>query len=161
MSRSTKASWLESKGDLKTREVTDVPEEGSSVLVRGLPAAYANQATSDAVEMKQLPNGDQISSVNTRLLECLKFLHGVLEPKFDSLEEVEQVAEHFGPAWRKVIEEIDKLSGLDAESQEAARAKFPGGRGSSNGVHLEGGSPAGRAGSDVPARAGAGDGDAG
>lgn len=162
MARSTKESWLDGDGDLKTDTVEDVPVPGESLLVRGLPAAYSNEATGDAVEMKQLPNGDQISTVNTRTLEILKFTHGVINDdgtQMFTVEEATQISEKYGPAWAKVLTRINELSGTDQESLDETRARFPGVGGSKNGVHLEGGSPAGSPGSDVPVRPGAEDGD--
>src|SRR5262245_2997166 len=142
MKQSTKASWLGSTGDLVTETIEDVPVKGESVIVRGLPAAYSNQASSEALVMKQVGR-DQIATVDTAKMEVLQFLHGVVEPKFDSVEEVEQVAEKFGPAWRRVIDRIDALSGVRKEDYERAAAKFPGGSPSTTGEPMEDGAASG------------------
>jgi hypothetical protein len=126
VARSTKAAWLDGPGDLKTAEVEDVPVPGQSVLVRGLPAAYSNQASSEALVMKQQARGDQIATVDTAKLEILQFAHGCVEPEF-SVEEATAVAEKYGPAFKRVVEKIDELSGVDKEAIETARARFPGG----------------------------------
>lgn len=125
MSRSTKSSWLEGPGDLREADVEDVPVKGESVRVRGLPAAYSNQAQSEALEMKTIGQ-TQIASVNTARLEVLQFAHGVIEPHF-SVEESEQIAQRYGPAFRKVIAEIDRLSGVDKEAIEDANSRFQSG----------------------------------
>lgn len=154
MGRSTKSAWLEGPGDLREAEVEDVPVEGESVLVRGLPAAYSNEAQSEALEFKTTPKGDQIASINTAKLEVLQFAHGCIEPKF-SLHEAEQIARTYGPAFKKVIAKIDELSGVDKESIEAAEARFPSSGTGPGGAELGDDAGAGSDGSPVHARAGA------
>lgn len=125
MDRSTKDAWLSGPGDLKEDEVADVPVKGQSVKVRGLPAAYSNQASSEALEMKTI--GDtQIATVNTARLEVLQFAHGCIDPDFSEAE-AQTIAERFGPAFKKVIAKIDELSGVDKEALEKAEARFQGG----------------------------------
>lgn len=158
MARSTKESWLEGPGDLREAEVEDVPVEGETVLVRGLPAAYSAQASSESMEMKQLAGGDSIAKVDQQHMERLQFLHGVIEPKFSEAE-VKQLQEKFGPAFKKVIAEIDRLSGLDKDALEKTKARFPQVGRSEDGLHLEAGDASGDRGPDVPVRDGAGDGD--
>lgn len=128
MGQSTKESWL-TGGDLREAVVEDVPVKGDTVRVRGLPATYSNQAQSEAMEMVSGRRGEQIARVNTARLEELQFLHGVVEPKFGP-EDVKVISTLYGPAWRKVIEKIDELSGVDKEAIERAEARFqPGGEG--------------------------------
>lgn len=155
MARSTKSSWLEGKGDLREADVEDVPVKGESVRVRGLPAAYSNQAQSEALEMKTVGT-TQVATVNTARLEVLQFAHGCIEPSF-SVDEAQQVAETFGPAFKKVIAKIDELSGVDKDAIEKAEARFPA-SGSEPGGAREAGDDAAAAGNGrppVPARAGA------
>lgn len=123
MGERKKDAWLAGPGDLKEATVEDVPMPGESVLVRGLPAAYSNQATSEALEMKTVGR-EQIAMVNTAKLEVLQFRYGVIDPVFTQ-EEVEQVATKWGPAFKKVIAKIDELSGVDKDSIEQAEARFP------------------------------------
>ena len=153
MSRSTKDSWLTGPGDLREADVDDVPVKGESVRVRGLPAAYSNQAQSEALEMKTVGN-TQIATVNTARLEVLQFAYGCVEPEF-SVEEAQQVAERFGPAFKKVIAEIDRLSGVDKDAIENAEARFPAGGTGSNGAReaREDAAATGSGGPAVPARA--------
>lgn len=160
MDRSTKDAWLVGPGDLKEAEVEDVPSPGMSVRVRGLPAAYSNEATSTATELKQTNRGDTIATINTAELEILQFTHGVIEPKF-SREEARIIAQRYGPAFKKVIDKIDELSGLDKESIEQAAARFPAGGGSEDGSLVEAPSASGNGGPVVPVRVGVGAGDAG
>jgi hypothetical protein len=126
MGRSTKSAWLEGPGDLKEADVEDVPVAGESVRVRGLPAAYSNQASSEALELKTIGN-QQIATVNTARLEVLQFAHGCIDPSF-TVEEAQAVSERFGPAFKKVIAKIDELSGVDKAAVEEANARFQGGR---------------------------------
>jgi hypothetical protein len=153
MARATKSAWLEGPSDLKEADVKDVPAPGEEVRVRGLPAAFSNQAQSEALEMVQRGR-EQISKVNTAKLEAIQFAHGVVEPEF-SLEEAERIAERFGPAFRKVIDKIDELSGVDKTAIEEAEARFPTGGESESGGDVGNGTAAGSGRSDVPARAGA------
>ena len=124
MERSTKDAWLNGPGDLKEADVTDVPVPGQSVRVRGLPAAYSNQATSEALELITGRRGEQTAHINTEKLEVLQFAHGVIEPQF-SVEEARLIAQRFGPAFRRVVEKIDELSGIDKEAIEKTNATFP------------------------------------
>lgn len=123
MQRSSKSSWLEGPGDLREADVEDVPVKGESVRVRGLPAAYSNQAQSEALELKTVGQ-TQIATVNSDRLEVLQFAHGVIEPEF-SVEEAEIISQKFGPAFKRVIQKVDELSGVDKEAIDKASARFP------------------------------------
>lgn len=128
----TKDALLQAS-DLREREV-ELPSIGGSVRVRGLPAAYSNQAISEALEMVSGRRGEQTAHVNTEKLEVLQALHGLVEPKLDTVEEARKFAQNCGPAFRKVIEAIDELSGVDKEAVEQTNALFQdGGTGSENG----------------------------
>jgi hypothetical protein len=152
MSRSTKDAWLKGPGDLATAEVEDVPVPGQSVLVRGLPAAYSNQASSEALKMTTV-GMDQVATVDTARLEVLQFAHGVTEPQF-TVDEAQQIAEKYGPAFKKVIAKVDELSGVDKEALADATARFPSGGASENGADLGDAAAAGSDGPDVHVRAG-------
>jgi hypothetical protein len=153
MARSTKDAVLKGPGDLATAEVvTDVPNPGDTFLVRGLPAAYSNQASSEALKMTTV-GLDQIATVDTARLEVLQFAHGVVEPTF-TVDEAQQVSEKYGPMFRKVITKIDELSGVNKEAITEATAKFPRSGASENGADLGDGTPAGGDGPDVHLRAG-------
>ena len=155
MGRSTKSAWLEGPGDLEEADVEDVPAEGQSIRVRGLPAAFSRDAISDAIEQRQV--GDtQFNSINSRKLGVLQFAHGSVDPKF-TVEEADQVAQRFGPAFEKVVGKIDELSGVDKEGIEKTEARFQSG-GNGTADQGEAGVPAPAAGSGgpaVPSRAGA------
>ena len=126
MARSTKDSWLEGPGDLKTAEVEDVPKVGESVLVQGLSAAHSNQAASEAQKLVIDRRGGQSASVDTARMEILQFAHGCVEPKF-TVEQAEKIAERYGPAFRKAVDKIDELSGVDKDSFKEANDRFRGG----------------------------------
>jgi hypothetical protein len=133
VARSTKESWLSGPGDLETAEVENVPAPGQSVLVRGLPAAYSNRATSKALELVTGARGEQSATVNTEKLEVIQFAAGCVEPSFTE-EEAQVIAQKYGPAFKRVIAKIDELSGFDKESIEQTNATFPvGGEGTANG----------------------------
>ena len=142
MERSSRSAWLDGPSDLREEEVHDVPVKGQSVLVRGLPAAYSNRATSEALELITGPRGEQTATINTEKMEILQFLHGVIDPKFNE-DEVRQIAEKFGPAFKLVIAKIDELSGVDKEAIERTQAAFPAGGSETRGQALGNGSAAG------------------
>lgn len=126
MALSSKDSWLKGPGDLTEGVVEDVPVKGESVRVRGLPAAFSNQASSEALEMITGPRGEQTAKVNTARLSVLQFAHGCVEPDF-TVAEAEQIAKKYGPAFNKVVARIDELSGVDKEAIEDANNRFQAG----------------------------------
>lgn len=140
--------------DIVEREI-DLPSIGGSVKVRSLPAAYANQAMSEALEVTTGRRGEQSAKVNTEKLEALQVLHGLVEPKLDTLEEVRTFALHCGPAWRKVVEAIDELSGLDKDAVDKANALFRSGGPGEGGSDLGNGTSPGHDRPDLSVRAGA------
>lgn len=109
--------------DLTTKEVEW--KDGSTVLIESLPAAYSNEAESSALVLTQEGNS-QATTIDTAKLEVLKFAHGVKEPEF-TVEEAEEVAKKYGPAFKRVIKEIDAISGLEDADRKAAEARFPSG----------------------------------
>lgn len=123
MERSTKDAWLNGPGDLTEATVEDVPVPGVSVKVRGLPAAYSNEAQSKALELKTGARGEQTATINTAKLEVLQFTHGVVEPTFTE-PEAQLIAQKYAHAWRKVINKIDELSAIDKEAIQRANEAF-------------------------------------
>jgi len=133
MGRSTKDAWLEGPGDLREADVEDVPVKGQSVRVRGLPAAYSNQASSEAAKLvTSSTTGEQVATLDQGVMEVLQFAHGCVDPTF-TVEEARIVSQKFGPAFKKVIAKIDELSGVDKEAIEQVAATFPAGERSENG----------------------------
>lgn len=141
--------------DLTEREV-ELPSVGLTVRVRSLAAAYANQAQADAYEMVTSPTGQGTLRVNTAKLEELQMLHGLIDPKLDNLDEVKVFATKCGSAWRKVIEAIDSISGIDKEAIESTNATFPVGVAEAEGDDGSNGAAPARSGSDLSVRAGVG-----
>lgn len=123
MNASTKSAWLEGPSDLAEAIVEDVPVKGQSVKVRALPAQFSNEAQSKALRMITGARGEQTATVDVAEMAVIQFQHGVVEPEF-SYAEAKQVAERFGPAFHKVVEKIDELSGVDKEAIEAEAARF-------------------------------------
>lgn len=144
--------------DLAEEDV-ELPSIGATVRVRGLAAAYSNQAQSEALEMVTDARGRQTATVNTEKLESLQVLHGLVEPKLSSLEEVRTFGQRCGPAFRRVVDAIDRLSGVDKEAIEKTNATFLAGGSGEAGDDL--GVANGSNGSDLPVRVGVGAGDDG
>lgn len=152
MQRSTKDAWLTGPGDLKEADVENVPVPGVSVRVRGLSARYAAEVQG---QMKLVQQGnDQIAKIDVAEMELLQFVHGCIDPVF-TVEEVRRVQEKFGPAFRKVIEKIDDLSGIDKEAIEAVEERFPESGALEAGASDGDGTAARGAGPDLPVRVGA------
>jgi hypothetical protein len=110
--------------DLVEREV-ELPTIGGSVKVRSLPAAYSNEASSKALRLISGPRGEQQATIDTAELEVLQALHGLVDPKLNSVEEARTFAQNCGPAFKEVIKVIDEISGVDKEALENAQARFP------------------------------------
>ena len=152
MARSTKDAWLQGPGDLKEDDVQDVPVPGMSVRVRGLPAKYSAEVQG---QMKLTQQGrEQVAKIDVASMERLQFVHGVIDPVFSEAEAA-QVQEKYGAAFRKVVAKIDELSGIDKDAIEQVEQRFPSGGASEAGAHVDSGTPAGSAGSDLPVRTGA------
>jgi hypothetical protein len=149
MSRS-KDAWLNGPGDLREEVVEDVPVKGSSVLVRSLPARYAADVQA---QMKMVRRGrEQVATIDVAEMEKLQFVHGCVDPQFSEAEAA-AIQEKFGPAFRKVVEKIDELSGIDKEAIEKTEAVFQPGGASQEGTDVGDGAPAGGSGPDLPVRA--------
>jgi hypothetical protein len=140
--RSTKDAWLNGPADLREEDVEDVPVEGQTVRVRGLPAAYSNKATSEALELVTGARGQQSATINQHKLEVIQFAHGCVDPTFTE-PEAELVAQKYGPAFKKVIAKIDELSGVDKEAIEKTNATFPSGGSDEGRPHVGNGTAAG------------------
>lgn len=153
MERSTAKSWLEGPGDLTEDVVEDVPVKGENVKVRGLPAAYSDEAMSDAAEVVMM-GSEQVQRYNVSKLRVLQFAHGCIEPQF-STDDARKIAERWGPAFDKVVDRIQELSNIDEEAVRKAQTRFPSSGGSEDGVPVEGDASAGNGGPDVPSRTGA------
>ena len=124
MARSTKASWLEGPGDLAEAEVQDVPVAGESVRVRALSAKYSAEVQG---QLKLTTEGrEQVAKIDVASMELLQFVHGCVEPEF-SEGEARLIQEKYGLAFRKVVEKIDELSGIDKAAVEAVETRFPAG----------------------------------
>jgi hypothetical protein len=125
MALATKDALL-GASDLTEREV-HLPSIDLTVKIRSLPAAYSNEATSKALETTVDQHGEQTARVNTVKLEALQVLHGLVEPRLDSVEEVEQLQQRIGPAWHRLVNEINKISGIDKETEERTKTRFQAG----------------------------------
>jgi hypothetical protein len=131
---STKQAWLEGEGDLREADVDDVPVRGQKVRVRALAAAFSADVQSQ-MKLVTAANGENTAKIDVAEMERLQFQHGVVEPRFTYLE-AKTVQQKYGPAFRKVIEQIDELSGIDKEAIENTEARFPAGGGSENGTEV-------------------------
>lgn len=156
MGRLSKEALL-GASDLREKEV-ELDTIGGSVVVQGLPAAFSNQASSEALVLKTV-GLEQVASVDTAVLEEIQLLHGLKEPKLSTRAEARQFMENCGPAAKKIIAAIDELSGVDKASMEEASARFPVGRESANGADLGHADGPGDGGPDLSVRVGAGAGE--
>lgn len=139
--------------DLIEREV-ELPTLGGSVRVRSLPAAYSNQAQSEALEMVTDARGRQTATVNTVKLEALQVLHGLVEPKLNTIDDAYALSQRVGPAWRKIVGAIDEISGIDKEAIERANATFRTGGPGEPGQVVGNGTPDRSGEPDIPLPAG-------
>lgn len=140
MERLSRDALLEAS-DLVEREV-ELPSIGGSVKVRSLPATYSNQASSEALKLITGPRGEQQATVDTAQLEILQVLHGLVEPKLNSIEDARTFATNCGPAFKEVIRVIDEISGVDKKAIEDASARFPVGGAGTNGSDVADAAPA-------------------
>jgi hypothetical protein len=127
MSRISKDALLGASDLRKGEVVLDSLDGKPTVLVQGLGAGFSNQAQSEALEMTTTVRGEQVARVNTARMEEIQVLHGMVEPKFDTIEEARHFMENNGPAARKIVAKIDELSGVDKAAIEEAEAIFPSG----------------------------------
>jgi hypothetical protein len=157
MARSTKSAWLEGPGDLKEADVEDVPVKGQSVRVRSLPASYSNQAASEGLRWETGEHGVQTSTIDTQKMEVLQFAGGCIDPEF-TVEEAQAISERYGQAFKRVVEKINELSGINPEAVKETNARFRSQRESAPGADLGNGTAAGSGRSDVHsgAKSGAG-----
>lgn len=139
--------------DLREREI-ELPSLGGSVRVRSLSAKYSNQAISDAIEMVNV-RGEQIARFSQTKLEELQVLHGLVDPKLETVEEARVFSERVGPAWRQIVSAIDELSGIDKEAIQRANDTFPPGGQVKKGSSKSNGAAGGSGRPDLSARTGA------
>lgn len=125
MTYMTKQALL-SATDLKEEDV-ELPTIGGKVRVRGLPAAFSSQASSEAIEYTTDANGRQGARINAARMEELQVKNGLIDPQLGSIDEVRIFAKRCGPAFKDVVAAIDKLSGVDKEAIERAEVAFPAG----------------------------------
>lgn len=112
--------------DIKEKDI-ELPTVGLTVKVRSLAAAYSNEAHSEALEFVTVEHKgrpERSARVNTVRLETLKVLHGLVEPKLNSIEDATVLSQRLGSAWQTIVKEIDELSGLDEETVERTEAMF-------------------------------------
>jgi hypothetical protein len=115
---------LLSATDLVEEDVP-LPTIDGKVRVRGLPAAFSGQVMAEAVEYTTDTNGRQGARINVARMGEIQVLNGLIDPKLDSLREVQMFAKRCGPAFNTIVEAIDRLSGVDKDAIEQAEATFP------------------------------------
>ena len=152
MARSTKEAWLTGPGDLREADVEDVPQPGMSVRVRGLSAKYSAAVQG---QMRLVTEGrEQVAKLDVEAMERLQFEYGCIDPTFGPAEAA-IIQERFGPAFRKVVNKIDELSGIDKAAIEEAGVRFPASGSDAPGDIPSDDDASGNSGSAVPARASA------
>lgn len=155
----TREDLLRASDINETHEVP-LPSLGFSVKVRALPAAYSNLAQSEATELVNTENAkgriEQTVRIDHAKRDALKVLHGMVEPKLHSLEDAITFAQNVSVGtWQKVVDEIDRLSGLTEEEAQRVEAVFHGGGSGEKRPAAPDADPARNGGSAVPVRAGA------
>lgn len=115
--RLDKGSWLNGATDLEEAEVY-VEAVNDHVKIRALSAGQHARIQSQCLTMK----GDA-AKVDTQRLGVLKFVAGVIEPKFDE-QEANVISHQFGPSFELVIKAIDELSGATEADVQAAMRRF-------------------------------------
>lgn len=111
--------------DLVERDVDLRPAVDGSVRVRSLPASYSNEASSASLEMVTDPRtGRQTAKADTGKLEELQVLHGLVDPKLDSIDEVRLLSRRLGASWQKIIRTINEISGIDEEAIKRTEELF-------------------------------------
>jgi hypothetical protein len=139
--------------DLIEKEV-ELPSIGGSVKIRSLPAAYSNQASSEALELKTGARGEQTATVNTAKLEELQVLHALIEPKLNSIQEARTFMQNCGSAAKVLVRAIDEISGVDKEAIAEANARFPGSGAGPDGLVVGATASTGNGGPDLSLRDG-------
>lgn len=145
---------LKGASDLRMEEI-ELPALGGSVTVQSLPAAFAIEAIQEASEFVTI-RGEQTVQVNVKKAQAIQVLHGLIDPKFDTLEEVLELQQHLGPSWKVIVDKINELTGVDQEAIEKANTMFqPGGQTQESGQAASNGVAVRDDGSDLPVRTGA------
>ena len=119
--RFDKQSWLSGATDLEETEVY-IEALNDSVKVRALSAGQLARITDQCLSMK----GD-VAKVDSQRMGVLKFVAGVIEPKFDE-NEANVINHRFGRAFSLVVGVIDEISKASEEDIAKAQRRFRPGR---------------------------------
>lgn len=112
-----KGSWLGGATDLEEAEVY-VEAVDASVKVRALSAGQLASIQDQCLSMK----GD-VAKIDSHRMQVLKFVAGVIEPKFDE-NEVNTIAHKFGRSFSLVVGVIDEISKATEEDIQKAKRRF-------------------------------------
>lgn len=115
--RFDKTSWLTGATDLEEGEIY-IEAVGDTVRVRALSAGQLARIQDQCLSMK-----GETAKVDSQRMAILKFVAGVIEPKFDE-QEANVIAHRFGKAFSLVVDLIDEVSKASEEDVAAARARF-------------------------------------
>lgn len=115
--RFDKSSWLHGATDLDEAEVY-VSEEQGSVKVRALSAGVLASIQDECLVMR-----GETMKLNTQQMAVMKFVKGVVEPKF-TRDEANQISHKFGQAFSLVVSVIDEISKASEEDVAKAKARF-------------------------------------
>jgi hypothetical protein len=113
----SKDSWLTGGSDLQEGEV-QVDAISDSVKVRALSAGQLARIQDQCVTMKR-----DVASMDTRRMQVLTFVAGVVEPQFTE-QEANQICHRYGPAFTLVVDTINQISQASDEDVERARRRF-------------------------------------
>ncbi len=96
-------------------ETVEVPEWGGAVVVRGLTRQQAFEVRADGKVGKEM---------DVARVDMLMLIAGMAEPKFTA-EQGPQLMAKSAAATQRVVNVINRLSGMDEEAAAAADRSFP------------------------------------
>lgn len=107
-----------------TEATVECPEWGGSVLVRSLTKAKVQELRTQATVLT-VKNGKPEEEVDSKKLELLMFIHGVVEPAF-SADQVEAIAGKANAPVDRVTKKVLEISGLAPNAvKEAEKSVSP------------------------------------
>lgn len=96
----------------------DIPEWGFAVKVRSFTASQSARIRQIGVTLK-----GETQLVSWAEMEMHQFMEGVIEPRFDK-KQTHQLYSSSGAGFQRVIDWLDKHSGMDKEEIAKTRSEF-------------------------------------
>lgn len=108
---------LAAPSDIKT-DTIDIPEWGCSLEIRSFTAAQQARVKQESIVLS-----GQNPDMRWAEMEKVQFLLGVTKPRFKK-EQVNVLHNQSGPGFKRVIDALDALSGIDKEKLREAQESF-------------------------------------